>query len=139
MLILGIINLPAMKHYLIAAITLLSLSACGGRDDIEIGGKGGNATLNITMGHDGNYAKDGTIYIKYNADDMPSEMRYDDSAKCKDMGDGKPVAVFTGLKKGKYYLFGSGYDPIHADNIKGGAKYTITEETSLFYNLKTAH
>jgi hypothetical protein len=125
-----------MKYLFIPAIALL-LASCE-RQSTPIGGKGGKATLRVSMGHDEELSKDGTIYIKYNSDDMPANKAFDDSAVIK-TGEGKPAAVFSELKAGKYFLFGKGYDPNHADEIKGGAKYTITKETVLEYTLSTGH
>lgn len=108
------------------------------RDKTSVAGKGGKATLNVTIMHDGNYANNGTVYIEYNSEDKPAENAFDDSAKCV-LKDGKPVATFSNLRAGKYYLFGIGYDPVHADEIKGGAKYVISKEEVLEYKLTTAH
>lgn len=88
-------------------------------------GKGGAAVLNVTPKHHSRNIDDCTIYITYNASTPPD--RYDDSAKCVDKG-GVPVATFQGLKKGSYYLTGSGYDPEIAETVKGGIPFTVEEE-----------
>lgn len=126
-----------MKYLFPTAILLLLLISCGRRSK-SIAGKGGKATLRVSMVHDDELSKEGTIYIKYNSDDKPANNAFDDSAIIKAV-DGKPAATFSGLRAGKYYLFGKGYDPNHADEIKGGAKYTLTNETVLEYTLSTGH
>ena len=88
-------------------------------------GKGGATTFKITPKHHGRNIDSATIYIKYNTQDLPST--YDDSAKCV-MENGKPVATFSGLKKGKYYLYGKGWDPSISEGVKGGVPQNITEE-----------
>jgi hypothetical protein len=99
-----------------------------------IAGKGGNAVLKITPRHHGNNIDSCTVYIKYNTKDLPADAKYDDSAKCAPV-DGKPVATFSNLKKGDYYLYGSGWDPSIAEGVLGGTPYTISEEISQSYNL----
>ncbi|MCB0697067.1 MAG: hypothetical protein KDC07_06865, partial [Chitinophagaceae bacterium] len=85
--------------FLAAAITL---TACNRQED-EIAGKGGKATIKATPKHHDINIDSCTIHLKYNASDMPSS--YDEEVKCV-MENGKPVATFTDLKKGKYYLYG---------------------------------
>lgn len=91
----------------------------------DIGGKGGNATFKITPKHHGKNIDSSTVYIKYDAQDLPNS--YDDSVKCI-KENGKPVATFNQLKKGKYYLYGQGWDTTISNNVKGGIPYTISEE-----------
>ena len=107
------------------------MSSCGRKDEIieDKAGKGGNATLLITPQHHGKNIDSCTIYIKYNTLDAPTTP-YDDSAICI-MSDGKPVASFTGLKKGDYYLYGEGYDPSILQQVAGGINHTIEEEKSI--------
>lgn len=97
----------------------------------DVGGKGGNATLLVTPRHHGNKIDSCTVYIKYNATDEPSDGRYDDSAKCVQIS-GLPVATFSSLKKGKYYLYGYGWDPSLSPpaHVKGAFAYNLTSETS---------
>ncbi len=103
-----------IKHLLPCSVILLFFAAsCNKGDDgpaTDTAGKGGNAILKITPRHHGNQIDSCTIYVKYNAVDAPVNGRYDDSAKCILTG-GIPVATFSGLKKGNYYLYGYGWDP----------------------------
>lgn len=114
---------------LLSMSAMLMFTACE-RDDkqtVTVGGKGGNATLKVTPQHHGDNIDSCTIYIKYNAQDKPST--YDEEVKCV-MENGRPVATFTNLNKGNYYIFGKGWDPGIEQEVEGGIPYTITEETT---------
>jgi|SRR5690606_34181696 len=113
------------------AALLIFTTSCKDReekDEVNIGGKGGDATIEATPQHHSLNIDSCTIYIKYNTKELPST--FDDSAKCVMKG-GKPVATFTNLKKGDYYLYGKGWDPSIIENVKGGIPYTIKEETTI--------
>lgn len=115
----------------IAAFTISVLVVWGcNRDDStsNIGGKGGNATLKVTPQHHTLNIDSCMIYIKYNATNTPDS--YDDSAMCVPQ-DGAPVATFTQLKKGNYYLYGKGWDPSIVQSVKGGLTYEITQEQTI--------
>lgn len=111
------------------ATLVLGINACE-RDDPKptgektVGGKGGNAILNVTAQHHNKNIDSCKIYIRYNA---TSAGAYDDSANCVTVN-GIPVAKFSGLKKGDYYLYGDGWDPSIEEEVKGGAPITVTEE-----------
>ena len=96
----------------------------------DTAGKGGNATLHITPRHHDKQIDSCTIYVKYNAVDTPANGVFDDSAKCMQVA-GVPIATFSGLRKGKYYLFGYGWDPslTPAQHVRGGYAYSLTTET----------
>lgn len=124
-----------VKHvvYTTTAISILLLSdlffaGCGRKDKTEPqekAGKGGNAILKITTKHHGKIIDSATVYIKYNEQNTPAS--YDDSVKIA-MVDGKPVAVFSELKPGNYYLLGLGWDSSIVSEVRGGIPYTIGEE-----------
>lgn len=124
------------KNLLLSLPLIAILASCGGDDDNKKvtpeGGKGGNAELRITPKHHQKTIDTCMVYIKYNATDMPSG--YDDSARCMIIGS-DTVAVFSGLKKGKYYLYGKGYDDGIFQTVDGGAPYEITTETVQSLNL----
>ncbi|MES2479409.1 MAG: hypothetical protein V4561_09990 [Bacteroidota bacterium] len=104
--------------------------SCNRKEKDENAGKGGNATLNIVMKHH-NESKNilnGKVYIKYNAQDAPSA--FDDSVNCVSVG-GVSTGTFNSLKKGKYYLYGTGYDTSVSQAVKGGLPYTVNEEVNL--------
>lgn len=112
----------------------IAATSCQRKEKEDIGGKGGNATLRITPMHHSTEIDSSIVYIKYNASDAAAF--YDDSAWCVQVG-GKPVATFTGLRKGKYYLYSTGFDPGVLPepakwwNVKGGVSYTIQTEQAL--------
>lgn len=114
---------------LLSVSAMLLFTACerDEKDPVPVGGKGGNATLKVTPQHHGDNIDSCTIYLKYNAQDKPSA--YDEEVKCV-MENGKPVAIFTNLHKGNYYVFGRGWDPGIEQEVEGGIPYTITEEAT---------
>lgn len=91
------------------------------------GGKGGNATLKITPNHDGLNIDSCMVYIKYDASVIPFDNMFDDSTKARKI-DGVPVATFSGLKTGNYYIYGMGWDLVRSEKIRGGMPFIITEE-----------
>lgn len=119
----------ALSKIFIAAVGLLAMTAsCKDREEkkeVNIGGKGGSTTLEATPKHHSKNIDSCTIYIKYNTKELPTT--FDDSAKCV-LRNGVPVATFTGLKKGDYYLYGKGWDPSIVENVKGGIPYTINDD-----------
>jgi len=121
---------------LIPILLLLAVASCRKDDNnpSEPSGKGGNATLQATPQHHGKNIDSCTIYIKYNTSDAPADGKYDDSAVCVPIS-GKPVATFTQLKKGPYYLFGKGWDPSISQGVIGGTPYTIPDTTVSTYTL----
>ena len=112
-------------------LLLAGLTAgCKKGEDGPIGGKGGSGTLRITPRHHTRLIDSCTVYIKYNAVDAPIDGRYDDSVMCTAAG-GVTVAEFSGLKKGNYYLYGFGWDPVlvPAQHVKGGLAYMLSSDT----------
>lgn len=132
-----------MKHNIMNKIGLVLLFAVSvaasctscKKTKESIAGKGGNATLKITPNHHTAPIDSCTVYLKYNTLDKPaSGVQYDESAKCVKV-DGKPVATFTSLKQGKYYIYGYGWDPSIPDTVIGGMPYTISEDKVYDINL----
>lgn len=109
--------------------SVISIYSCERKNE-EVAGKGGNATLKVTPQHHAENIDSCTVYLKYNAQDMPGS--YDEEVKCI-VENGKPVATFSGLKKGDYYVYGKGWDPDFEQVVVGGTPYKITEETT--YNI----
>lgn len=109
----------------IAALAIFSLNSCKERED-NLAGKGGSTVLKVTPQHHGDNIDSCTVYIKYNTQEMPSG-NYDEEIKCV-MENGKPVATFSNLKKGNYYVYGRGWDPGIERNVIGGIPYTISED-----------
>ena len=107
-------------------------------------GTGGEATLVVSLKHHGNTIKSSanyldTVYIKFNATQLPGMKGSDfdtffvgetraDHVHCK------------GLKAGKYFLYGSGYDSLMMRRVTGGMaikiKYSDRKtETSINLNV----
>ncbi|OSZ78144.1 hypothetical protein CAP35_07730 [Chitinophagaceae bacterium IBVUCB1] len=117
--------------YLLFAVCILLINACRDKKSTTtepIAGKGGSATLNIVSKHHGKNIDSIAVYIKYNTQDAATA--YDDSVKAVIINS-KPTASFANLKKGKYYIYGLGWDPTIISKVKGGIPYTITEEKQL--------
>lgn len=110
--------------WLLPVAMIACLASCRKEDDKPIGGKGGNATLYVTPQHHDRNIDSCKIYIRYNAKTAGA---YNDSAFCVQVS-GKPVATFGGLKKGDYYLYGSGWDAEIDESVIGGTSVTISEE-----------
>lgn len=123
-----------MKLYGWIALAICSTALFTACKKDPVAGKGGNAVLKITPRHHGTNIDSCTVYIKYNTKDLPGDGKYDDSAKCVPEN-GKPVATFSNLKKGDYYLFGSGWDPTIGEAVVGGSPYTISEENLQSHNI----
>lgn len=111
----------------LAVLAFFTLTSCERKED-DIAGKGGNTTLKVTPQHHGDNIDSCTIFLKYNAQDLPSS--YDEEVTCI-QENGKPVATFSNLKKGEYYVYGSGWDPDINQAVVGGIPYTITEDGTL--------
>jgi hypothetical protein len=100
-------------------------------------GKGGSAVLIVSPVHHGQFVDTCTVYIKYNTLDAPSNGVYDDSLVCT-MADTIPVAIFSGLKKGDYYLFARGYHTLYVPPyVRGGLPVTISSQDSMKIYLPT--
>jgi hypothetical protein len=110
----------------IAAVAMLAVAACNRKDEeTDVAGKGGNAVLKVVPKHHDDEIDSCKVYIKYNTLDVASS--YDDSASVIQVN-GAPVATFSGLKKGKYYLYGKGWDASISKEVKGGLPQTIAED-----------
>lgn len=95
---------------------------------VNVGGKGGNATFRLTPVHEGLNIDSCMLYIKYDASVIPFNGKFDDSVWAVKAADGTPVGTFTGLKPGKYYLYGKGWDLVRSLKVKGGLPYVIPQE-----------
>lgn len=118
---------------LLIAFSIFLISGCKkAESDERTAGKGGNAVLKITPQHHTRNIDSCTLYIKYNTQDVAAT--YDDSVICI-RENGKPVGTLTQLKKGKYYLYGYGWDPLIATAVKGGLPFTIAADSTYHINL----
>jgi uncharacterized membrane protein len=111
-----------------------SIYSCVRLENNQTAGKGGNAVLRIVPEHHtiSTNIINGKIYIKYNALDAPSS--FDDSTNCI-LSNGVPTGIFNNLKKGDYYIVGTGYDTSINEFVKGGLPYTIKEENTFNISL----
>lgn len=119
------------KMLLAAALSLLAVTGCKDKEDVmpeevAIGGKGGNATINIMPQQ--NYADVDScmVYIKYNTLDMP--LAYDDSTWVVTPKNGRPTGTFSKLKKGNYYLYAYGWNKYNSEIVGGGIPYTVSTD-----------
>jgi len=99
-----------------------------------IGGKGGLATMRVVVQHNGVNVDSGKVYIKYNTLTPPANNRYDDSGAIF-MVDGTPMAIFTELTQGDYFIYGHGWDIIGSATVAGTRPYTITAPNKNGINL----
>jgi hypothetical protein len=125
-----------MKNKSILLVSTLVVSAifasCEREESNDGGGKGGNAVLRITPMHHAQNIDSCRVYIKYNASNVPQQ--YDDSTDCV-MIDSTPVATFTQLREGDYYLYGEGWDPLIQERVLGGIPYSIAVEDTISITL----
>lgn len=91
-------------------------------------GLGGNANLKITAFHHTAPIDSGIVYIKFNSSEAPADNTYDLNQPLTKDSNNNSYTIFKGLKKGDYYLYAEGWDPLIAAYVKGGLPYTIGEE-----------
>lgn len=116
---------------LIVFILLVVLGGCEKPNNaITGGGKGGNGVLSIIPEHTNLYVDSCMVYIKYGTLDAPAVgVSYDDSAWVH-MVDTIPVATFSGLTKGLYYIYAQGYHKVFFSKVKGGINWTLSKQDS---------
>lgn len=114
------------RYRIYVGVSLLALAfGCNRKDEeTDVAGKGGNAILKITPKHHSQIIDSCKVYIKYNTLDATAS--YDDSTWA--LPSNGSVAVFQGLKAGKYYIFGLGWDKSINQEVRGGLPHTITEQ-----------
>jgi hypothetical protein len=101
-----------------------------------VGGKGGNAELRVTAKHHEATMDSCTIYIRYDANAMPTDMKWDDTMNVK-VENGRYMAVFTSLKKGSYFLYGKGWDfSLEGEDktVTGWASFRIPDTAARVYD-----
>jgi len=121
-------------YAILILVSALAVCCCKKPDNNTItgGGKGGNAVIRITPEFQNYFIDTCTVYIKYATHDAPANGVYDDSVQCIRV-DTLPVATFSGLKTGIYYLYGRGYHSTggHLPNVKGSKICTISKEDTV--------
>jgi hypothetical protein len=100
------------------------------------GGKGGTITLSVIPEHSNYFVDSCMVYIKYGTTDAPLDGTYDDSAKVV-LQDTTPVATFSGLSQGNYYVLGVGYHQLLSERVKGGVPCTICSDANITEYLPT--
>ncbi len=115
----------------------VTVTSTTGQAPKPTGGKGGNASFKITPNHNGIDIDSCKVFIKYDASVVPVNGQYDDSvwAVRDDKNITKPpVATFSGLKPGNYYIYGEGWDIIRSQHVQGGLPFIIIQD-----NTNTTH
>ncbi|MBS1771346.1 MAG: hypothetical protein JST82_00710 [Bacteroidetes bacterium] len=104
-----------------------------------LAGKGGTAKLLINAKHHDYTLDSCTIYLRYDAVEMPTiyNWRFDDSMKVKPQSGGL-YAIFDSLKQGNYYIWAKGWDPNYAavaDSVIGGTAFKVIDTVTRTYNI----
>ena len=90
------------------------------------GGKGGTYTINVTGEHHGGLLDTCKMYIKYATLDAPANGVYDDSSNAL-LSNGVPVASFSDLTVGNYYVLAVGYHGAYSPpNVKGAKSFIVS-------------
>lgn len=119
----------------ISCISALAITGCS-KSSSDHAGKGGSAMLTVQLQHHAiaKNLENGTVYIKYDSKDVPTDGIYDDSAKCSPV-DTTQTAIFSNLKNGNYFLYAKGFDTSIYKPVFGGGAYTITQQAAQTYIL----
>lgn len=126
-----------MKRTIVAVcccVTVLMGAGCkksnsANKNGALSGGKGGSASLTVTPEHHEQFVDSCIVYIKYATNDAPTDGVYDDSVACVKI-DTTPVAIFTNLQAGSYYLLAEGYHAGYTPPyVKGGLPHAIGKST----------
>lgn len=131
--------------YNIVGVLLASalLISCTRKNDVitpptpPTGGKGGLITLQVTPQHYNKDLNTAKVYIKYGAKTMPAMDSFDDSSKV-DFTSGRPIAKFTSLTQGDYYLYAEGKDydlKPGMEDVYGGAYFHVIDTLEKTYDL----
>ncbi len=106
-----------MKKLFLICFSLLIITACHKE------GIGGKSTINGGVKHHEKPIPFSVVYIKYGATDFPGTdvTKYDDHTTC----DANANYEFKNLRKGKYYLYGVGWDNSIASQVTGGIPITV--------------
>jgi hypothetical protein len=98
---------------------LLFVTACG-REGFE-----GDANVSGKVAHHLAPIAGATVYIKFNAKELPGTTVNDFDASV--LADSSGTYLIEGLKKGDYYLYGFGYDTTISDVVRGGLHITVAK------------
>ncbi len=111
---------------LILMVSLLWIVAC------RKAGKGGDASIEGKVLHHEALIPNARVFIKYDAAEFPGidTLKYDDVAKADNLGN----YTFSGLKRGKYFLYGVGKDGVANGNpfdVFGGSRIDINNKSGV--------
>ena len=111
------------KLFVLLAIASVAFAAC------RKAGTGGDAEIQaMTMHHD-THVHDATIYVKFDAEDFPGSNVADYDLSAEVGADGH--AHFSGLKRGKYFLYGVGFDSTINQTVTGGVAVQIKKKDEI--------
>ena len=85
---------------------------------------GGDASIIIHTAHHESNVKGATVYVKFDAWEMPADIAANYDLKVTAEQDGDHIHI-TGLRYGNYYLYAVGYDSTTSQNVYGGVPVTI--------------
>jgi len=118
---------------IIFAAMLIISASCVKKSNPPVAGIGGTATLVLHAQHHSLAWPIDTLvlYIKYNATEAPTNLKYDDSTTCV-CADSIVTCTFTNLKNGNYYVANDhGYDSSRFTPLLTGAvNVTITQQNA---------
>jgi len=106
-----------IKTLAVLAVIASSIIAC------KKNGIGGETTIAAFPAHHGKSIKGATMYVKFDAKDLPENLADFD---LKIVGEPKEDHVhIEGLRAGNYYIYAVGYDSIGGYPVFGGTATTI--------------
>ena len=101
------------KIILVSAIAVGLIASC------KKGDTGGDATIVAHIKHHSTPIKGATLYVKFDADELPSNPTSDYDLKI--VGESAEDHIHVeGLRYGKYYLYAEGFDSTIMLPVKGG-------------------
>jgi len=106
------------KLFFVSAIAVAHVVSC------KKGDTGGDATLVAHIAHHTTPIKGATLYIKFDAKELPSNPTTDYDLKIIGESNENHIHV-EGLRYGNYYLYAEGYDSTIMAPVKGGTPVKI--------------
>lgn len=121
-----------LKVALALAVSMVSLTGCDDEETACIGGSGGQLTIVAKLKHHGVIipnlvGQPDTVWLKYNTNEWGNApLGYDAMIVGEE---GEDHVHIEGLKCGKYYLYGSGYDTTYQMTVRGGIPVNTSQST----------
>ena len=107
-------------------LTAFLFSASGCKKNDCTAGSDGSIVIKANMVHHTRGIKGATLRIKYCEQELPGESAADYDLNIKG-SDADTFVIASGLKAGDYFFFGSGYDSLIFQEVKGGQPFTLSE------------